>query len=337
MFKKWFYCISLLLLVQACSVDPKSFKYRNNYHQWDKKSFIKWKLNSFGLPKPPSNFVQGYNFPVIETNIDFLKNNKNQKTYTWVGHATGLLQLDGLNILTDPIFSERASPLSFIGPKRKTPLPFEKESLPPIDLVVISHNHYDHMDYPTLKYLAEQNPNTLFMVPIGLKDWFHKHDINNVEELTWWQTFQHLRLKITFVPVQHWSKRTFWDTNESLWGGWVIEKEDFSFFFAGDTGYSNDFNDIKQHFNGFDLATIPVGAYEPRWFMQSYHVNPEEAVKIHQDVGAKKSIGVHWGTFELTDESLDEPIGALKKAKAKQQIKDDAFILLKHGETYLIK
>ena len=287
-----------------------------------------------GLPQPPSTHVQGYAFPVLRPDLALLKANRDQVTATWIGHATVLLQIAGLNVLTDPQFSDRAFPVQWAGPKRRVALPARLDELPRIDLVLVSHNHYDHLDEATVMALERQpGGGPLFVVPLGLERWMKARGVARVERFDWWESRQLLGVRIDMVPVQHWSARTLADRNETLWGGWVVSAPGFRFFFAGDTGYSKDFADIGARFDGFDLAAIPVGAYEPRWFMKTQHVDPAEAVAIHRDLRALRSIGIHWGTFELTDEPLDAPIGVLPAARRAAGVADEDFVLMKHGET----
>ncbi|SAK87824.1 hydrolase [Caballeronia temeraria] len=311
--------------------------YENNYGHLPRESFLKWRWERFtqGLPKPPAN---GYHFPMAHPDIAWLKANRTADTLTWIGHASALLQIDGVNILTDPVFSERASPLSFAGPKRKTPPGLTLDELPHIDIVLISHNHYDHLDKPSVEALNRQAGGPpRFLVPLGIKQWMNDIGVTNVEELDWSDETHAAGLDIWFVPAQHWSARTPFDRAETLWGGWVVKTpagaaHPFSFYFAGDTGYSPDFRDIGARFGGFDLALIPIGAYDPRWFMHAQHVDPEEAVRIFRDVHAKKAIGVHWGSFELTDEPLDEPPRRLAEAVRRAGLPAEAFTVLTHGE-----
>ena len=291
-----------------------------------------------GLPKPPSTVVQGYNFPVRRPDLAYLRDNRDDVTATFVGHATMLLQLGGLNVLTDPQFSERAFMVQWAGPRRRTALPLQLGELPRIDVVVISHNHYDHLDRDTVLALNRQPGGPpLFLVPLGVDRWMRAQGIDNVQGLDWWDKRLVRGVEVHHVPVQHWSARTPFDRNTTLWGGWVLKAPQYAMFFAGDTGYSRDFADIGARFGGVDLALIPVGAYEPRWFMKDQHVNPEEAVRIHRDVRARASIGIHWGTFELTDEALDEPIGKLREALDAAGIPREQFTLLDHGQTRILK
>lgn len=270
---------------------------------------------------------------------------------TWIGHATAMVQLGGITLLTDPVFSERASPFSFAGPKRHVAPGIALDQLPHVDLVLVSHNHYDHLDGASVDALARQpaGPPT-FVVPLGLKAWFSTRGISSVIELDWWQTHSlstptHL-IEIMLCPAQHWSGRGLADRMKTLWGGFAVLSNDCHLFFAGDTGYSRDFEDLRERLSerqrpdaggGFDLALLPIGAYEPRWFMATQHVNAAEAVKIHRDVRAKASLGVHWGTFELTDEALDEPPQSLRREAASAGLEDSEFFVLAVGETRLIR
>jgi N-acyl-phosphatidylethanolamine-hydrolysing phospholipase D len=306
--------------------------FRNNYPHDEKGGYWRWKWEQLrdGLPRNPED---GYRFAPATPNLQA------NPSVTWVGHATVLLRVGGLSVLTDPQFSQRASPLSFAGPKRVVPPVPALHELPHIDAVVVSHNHYDHLDHDSVARLAEQaGGSPRFFVPLGLKDWFARRGIHDVVELDWWESLDFRGLKIDFVPVQHWSKRTLTDANQTLWGGWVIRHPELSFFFAGDTGYSKDFADIRARFGGFDLAAIPIGAYAPRWFMQIMHLDPAEAVRVHQDVNARQSLAIHWGTFaNLTDESLYEPPLKLFEERKKAGLADDAFLVLRHGETHVLR
>jgi len=342
---------ALLLAASGCAAvnpyyDPAKPHHRadgfvNNYGPAGGKplsELLRWYVEraSNGVPKPPNTHVNGYDFPLVRTDPAMLATAPpaGEVRVTWVGHSTLLVQLGGLNVLTDPQFSERAFPVQWAGPRRLGPLPLRVEQLPHIDLVLVSHNHYDHLDLDTVRALARQpGGEPLFVVPLGVDLWMREQGLTRVERFDWWDMRTLLGVELHFVPAQHWSARGLFDRNATLWGGWVLKAHGFSFYFAGDTGYSQDFADIGTRFGGFDLAAIPVGAYLPRWFMKEQHVNPEEAVLIHRDVRARRSIGIHWGTFELTDESLDEPIGELPVARAKHGVPDDAFVLFRHGET----
>ena len=325
---------------------------------------IRWQITKFfegGTPKP-SEFVNGYaGFPVVKPDLIALKENCSTAhlkkvgrcanfSITWIGHATTLVQMGGLNVLTDPMFSERASISQWFGPKRKVRLPVSLDELPRIDLVVISHNHYDHLDVNTIRALEAQTGGPpVFAVPLGVDIWMKNLGATRVERFDWWDTKPLCGLDVHFLPAQHWSSRRLTDRNATLWGGWLLKETTSlqvpgsgiaraqSLYFAGDTGYSKDFAEIGRRYGPVDFALIPVGAYEPRSRMRDQHVNPAEAVEIHRDVGAKLSVGIHWGSFELTDEPLDQPIGDLSKALAKFKVPVEDFQLFKHGQTKFFK
>ena len=232
----------------------------------------------------------------------------------WVGHSTFLIKKSGVTILTDPIFSERASPLKNFGPKRLIPPALQIIDIPNIDFVTVSHNHYDHLDTRSLKEISTLHPNAIFLVPSGDLKLLKKNKINNVYEFEWWKSFKGKNFEFTFTPVQHWSKRSLFDRNKSLWGGWYIKHSDYSIYHAGDTGYSDDFKETRIRLGAPKYAFIPIGAYDPEWFMSDSHVNPEEAVQIMLDLQAEKGFGMHWATFTLTDEDTIEPRIRLENA-----------------------
>lgn len=250
-----------------------------------------------------------------------------------INHATILIQMNGLNILTDPIYSERCSPVSFAGPKRVVNPGIKWEDLPKIDYVLISHDHYDHLDLQTLKKLWERDkPTTL--VGLGLSQLLNGEGISKVIEMDWWQSAQLAGVNITFVPAQHWSRRSLFDTNQTLWGGYVLEG-DKRIYFAGDTGHGKFFKMIKNKLGAPDVTLIPIGAYEPRWFMKSHHINPEDAVKAFLDLETTSAIGIHFGTFDgLTDEAIDQPAKDLKKALDSHAVNQERFIVPIFGKSY---
>ena len=255
----------------------------------------------------------------------------------WIGHASFLINLDGTIILTDPIFSKRASPVGIFGPKRLIPPALNITDLPKIDLVTISHNHYDHLDINSLVKISKNNPDAQFLVPKGDKKILTKRGIENVSEFLWWENSIVKNLKMTFTPVQHWSARGLGDRNKSLWGGWFFESSGLNLFHAGDTGYSNDFLMTREKLGSPEYALIPIGAYSPEWFMAENHVNPKDALQIAIDLEAKKSIGMHWGTFILTDEAVTEPPQLLQSALKERDLPKDYFITLKPGDYELIE
>jgi len=340
--------IMLLLvmsLLSACSVNShyNSKKphhtesgFQNIYYNDDTGflDFLSWKWGQLFKDIPDAD---DFTFDVDTRQHQLLKTNQDKTSLTWIGHATFLIQLNGLNILTDPQFSERASPLSWAGPKRVVAAALALSDLPEIDAVIISHDHYDSLDVASVKALATHNTQrTLsFLVPLGMKSWFDELGLEDIQviELDWGQSHLLNGLKFTAEPSQHWSKRTLFDAYERLWATWVIEAADRRIFFAGDTGYAPHFKQIGHKYGGFDIALLPIGGYEPRWFMKTYHVNPEEAVKIHLDIRSRYSVAMHWGTFVLTDEPLDEPPLKLRKALNKYQLPEAEFEVYKHGET----
>ena len=311
---------------------PSGFKNVHVYKENSFSDFLKWRRQRAKkeIPGPES-----YHFPLAKNNPAFLKQNGDKNTVTWIGHATLLLQIQGYNILTDPHFSKRTSPVQWAGPERVAPLGLAFEDLPPIDIVVISHDHFDALDENTILKLRRRpgGEKTRFYVPLGLKSWFVIRDIDRVIEMDWWDRHSDGNFEITAVPVQHWSKRSMFSRNKTLWAGWVIKSDTFRFLFVGDTGYAPHFKAIGDKLGPFDLAAIPIGAYEPRWFMAKHHVNPEEAVQIHLDLQSKKSVAIHWGTFILTDEPLDEPPQRLSAALQQKQIPEEDFVVLQHGQT----
>lgn len=307
----------------------------------EKEAFTFLKMRFFGDEPFADQEAEAYKVPISEPNYAGLNQPVPAPQVTWLGHSTFLLQYQGLNVLTDPILSNRASPVSFAGPKRLVQKPIEHKHLPTIDYVVISHNHYDHLDLDTIAALKDE---ARFLVPLKLKNWFVEQGVaaDKIVEFDWWDARQFGPLKVTATPSQHWSRRGLFDTNTTLWAAWHLEfaaapqTEGFSTWFAGDTGYNpHQFKEVATKLGAVDLGLIPIGAYAPRWFMGPMHINPEEAVKMHLDVGAKKSIGMHWGTFQLTAEPIMEPKQRLKTAAEQAKLEEDEFTTLAIGETYV--
>lgn len=277
-------------------------------------------------------------FPLVPPNYAALSNPPgNAVQVTWLGHASCLVQMEGINFLTDPIFSQRCSPVQWFGTKRvvQPALKLDDPKLPHIDFVVISHNHYDHLDYNSVRQLHKRYGDALaWYVPLGLAAWFKAINIANVHEMSWWDEMQHPQSCVTLacVPAQHWSSRQGnRDKNKSLWCGWAVLGSAQKFWFAGDTGYCDTFKEIGQQYGPFDLSAIPIGAYKPRWFMKTQHVEPVEAIQIHQDARSKRSISIHCCTFNLTEEPLDEPPKLLIKAAKAAGLSQDDFVTLQHG------
>ncbi len=246
-----------------------------------------------------------------------------------INHSTVLIQVAGKNILTDPIFSDRCSPVSWAGPHRVRSPGVRLEELPPIDLVLISHDHYDHLDLPTIRRIMDRDQPRFIM---GLGVGAHFAATNNIVELDWWESFRvDSNLEVHFVPVQHFSGRTLWDRNATMWGGFVIKAAERRIYFGGDTGYASHFKETRERLGPMDLALLPIGAYAPRDFMSYAHINPEEAVQAHLDLSAATSIGVHYGTFQLTAEDYDAPLRELAKALDKFGIDPSKFLTPEFG------
>ena len=358
-----------------------SGEYKNtNGKEIDKsiKDLIRWQRNQ---KKPVLSS--------IDLSDEWKTSDLNKNHTIWIGHSTFIIKVNNLTILTDPVFSDRASPFRRFGPKRLIPPSISLEELPKIDVITISHNHYDHLDIRSLKKLSKKNPDLIFLIPKGDLDIFKKRKITNVKEFVWWQDikidvvtishnhYDHLDIRslkklsklnpdliflipkgdldifkkrkitnvkefmwweditideftFTFTPVQHWSARGLFDRNESLWGGWFMQGNKFSIYHAGDTGYSQDFIKTKEKLGSPKYAFIPIGAYDPEWFMSESHVNPEDAIKIMNDLDAEFSFGMHWGTFTLTAEDTAEPPERLNKELEKNNIEN--FNVLIPGE-----
>jgi L-ascorbate metabolism protein UlaG (beta-lactamase superfamily) len=281
------------------------------------------------LPRPPRASLAP-----VEPDVATLHANRTEPTLTWIGHASMLLQIGGLNVLIDPVFSWRVSPVSFAGPKRHQRPGLTVEQLPPIDVVCNSHSHYDHLDLPSMRAVAARHEPT-YLVPNGTDVWLRRHVRADVHAIGFeWHEVQSVgNVEFHFLPVQHWSSRSPFRRNDTPWGSWAIIAPNFRFWFSGDLGYSDDPRQIGARFGPFDYAAIGIGAYAPRWFMRPQHIDPDEAVQVMLDVCAARAIGMHWGTFPLSDESLDEPPQELARALARRGLDADCFTVLRHGET----
>jgi N-acyl-phosphatidylethanolamine-hydrolysing phospholipase D len=254
------------------------------------------------------------------------------RSITWVGHATLLVQVDGLSVLTDPNWSERAGPTSFIGARRLNAPGLAFEALPRIDVVTISHDHYDHLDLPTVKRLAATH-DPLFVVPLGMAAWFADNGMSRVVELDWWQEHEHRGVRFVCAPAQHFSQRSLWDGNRRLWASWAVLGRDLRFYHGGDTGYFAGFEEIGRRLGPFDVAALAIGAYLPPEIMKWVHTTPEEAVQAFVDLDARTMLGMHWGTFDLADEPPDEPPGRMLAEIARRGIDPARAWVLKLGET----
>jgi L-ascorbate metabolism protein UlaG (beta-lactamase superfamily) len=255
---------------------------------------------------------------------------------TFIGHATFLIQTATGNILTDPMYSTRAGPFNVLGPRRVREPAVRFGDLPPVSTVLLSHNHYDHCDLQTLRMLA-QRFDPLVLTPLGNGPLVRSAGIQRVEELDWWQESKSAGMPITLTPAQHFSARTPLDRNRALWGGFIVEAESARIFFAGDSAYRPFFRDIRERLGPIDLALLPIGAYEPRWFMQAVHMNPAEAVQAHLDLEASESVGMHFGTFQMTAEGIDDPLRALEEARRARNVPASRFRTLRFGESMRLR
>lgn len=299
-------------------------RYFNPYHTEDRRTlrdFILWKMGYYDDSEQVAPAPDSFSYPLP------LHYEREKPTAIWINHSTFFIECQGVRFLTDPIWSRRCSPLFFLGPIRHHAPAVGIEELPKIDYVLISHNHYDHLDLKTVKQLALLFPEIIWLVPKGVKKWFTDLGVERAFEFNWWEEREFPSIKATFVPAQHFSGRKGYDTNQTLWGGWVIQIGDKRFYFVGDTGYnSHDFKKIGERWPFMDLSLIPIGSYAPRRFMSPVHIEPIDAVKIHQEVHSRLSIGMHWNTFHLSDEPRHQPPYDLYLALQKEGINPLQFL-----------
>ena len=291
------------------------------------------------LPKdpPPGSF------PLVRPAFAAPRAPLDEWRVTWVGHSTCLLQAGALNILTDPVWSAHASPVQGVGPRRRVPPAVALDALPPLDLLLISHNHYDHFDTGTIAALAAAHPAASWLCPLGLAPSLRALGVRSPMEFDWWEGRAVETpggvAEVTATPAQHFSGRTPWDRNATLWCGWSVAAGAHRLYFAGDSGLHPEFNRIGRTCGPFDAALMPIGAYDPRWFMRPVHMNPEEAVEAFDALtgGAGATHGafipIHWGTFKLTDEAMDEPPRRLRADWKRRGFPAQALRVVRHGET----
>lgn len=279
-------------------------------------------------------------FPVASPAIAYPHAADGNAMATWIGHSTVLLQIGALNVLTDPVFSQRAFPVQWLGPRRVMDPAVAIEALPPIDVVLLSHNHYDHLDRLAVRQIARAHPRATWIVPLGLGKTIRRWGTRNIVELDWWDETMIATLRVTATPARHSSSRWFVDRNRSLWCGFALESAGVRAFFAGDTAYHPDFGMVGERCGPFDFVMIPIGAYEPRWIMQGVHANPEEAVQIYQDLSAPHPgappalmLAIHWGTFRLTAEPIDEPPVRAVARWREVGLEEDQLWIARIGET----
>jgi len=269
------------------------------------------------------------------------RHDRHEVAITWIGHSTVLIQIGGLNVLTDPMWANRASPMPFAGPRRRLPPAVPIDALPPIDVVVISHDHYDHLDLGTVRHLARLRAETVWLAPLGLKPALTRAGANLVHEHAWWGTQVIDGVSFSCVPAQHSSGRGIRDRNRSLWCGWTATTTrdvHRSVYFAGDTAYCPAFVEIGARLGPFDACLLPIGAYEPRWYMQYVHMTPEEAVRAYEelcqgDAAASTFVPIHWGTFRIADEALEDPPRRLCAEWGAARLPVESLAMLAHGET----
>ena len=293
---------------------------------WD---LFLWKIGHYDDPAPylppPLQFQYPTNLALFDSKAPSI---------VWIGHSTFLIEIDGIHLLTDPVWDDYCSPIAFRALKRKHAPPLSLSDLPPIDYVLLSHNHYDHLDAKTVRHLKTFHPQIQWIIPVGMKSWFSRKGIDSTIELNWWQSHES-KVKVTAVPAQHFSGRGLFDKNKSLWNGYVLEKGEKRLYFTGDTGYNQfDFKEIGNKMGPFDLSLIPIGTYAPYAFMSPVHCSPWEAVEIHKDVQSKFSIGMHWKTFCLSEEPMERPPYDLFLAMEKSKLPPEQFLPLEPG-TYV--
>lgn len=305
--------------------DGRRFFYKGSAHTFTGMVRWLWEMETVEWPSwiidPPQPK------PVEQTNDGELR-------VTYINHATVLIQMDGLNILTDPIWSERAGPLSWLGSKRVRSPGVKMEDLPGIDVILISHDHYDHLDLTTMKHLNEKYTPQI-LVGLGVKPILKDLKSDKIVELDWWQDYNYEQsgMKFIFVPAKHGSGRSLWGDNKTLWGGFVMEGKNGRVYYAGDTGYEDFLDSIKNRFGSFRLTILPIGSYEKRWYMKTQHMNPEDAVRAHKLLQSNQSVGFHFGTFlEHPEQTINAHAGDLSSALKKYDIPETDFWILKFGE-----
>lgn len=296
--------VILSLFIISCTIKDEKFSNLEPFADKSLWDVIKWQLTGEQVDWP-----QWKDYP--QYSLDRARVTGDDLSFAVINHATILIQWRGMNIITDPIYAERASPFTWIGPKRVRAPGIAFDELPVIDVILISHNHYDHLDLETLSRLQRRD-DPLILLGLNNGQLLTDSGIDNYQEMDWWDSIQLNSLNFHFVPAQHWSSRGIFDHRETLWGGFSItDPAGKHLYFAGDTGYGSFFTRIKHKYGPPDLAFIPIGAYEPRWFMQQQHLNPQDALMAHQDLHSRYSVGIHFETFQLTDEAFQQPRSTL--------------------------
>ena len=315
-------------------------KFRNPWGLAESRfgGLLKWRWNRLRHPLPRDEGIRS--LQPVASDVRSPRAAAHEIVVTWVGHSTLLVQLGALNVLTDPIWSERASPWRSFGPRRLVSAALPIDALPPIDLVLLSHNHYDHLDAWTVRALAAAHPRARWVVPLRLEKAVRSLGVRQITELDWWEQETVGDATVACTPARHFSARSPFDRNRTLWCGFAVATSAGRFFYAGDTGQHPEFAQIGERFGPFLLSAIPIGAYEPRWFMQPVHVNPEDAVAAYRALHAHHGlmanavmVGIHWGTFRLTDEPVLEPPQRTHAAWSGAGLPMDKLWILAHGET----
>ena len=314
--------------------DGREFLNPENNIKKDFSDLLKWQFSREKKSWPA--FHENRIKPILDFELK-----ENQAGTIYINHATHFFEMGGLRFITDSVFSKRTSPVTWAGPQRVHPPALEIEALPPIDIVLVSHNHYDHMDVASIRKLQKLFE-PLFITPLGNRKLLGPMGATRVIELDWWQSTKYKSSKgseteIFLTPAQHWSARGIGDRNKALWGGFVVKNPFLQIYFAGDTGYGKLFFEINKNLGIMDLSFLPIGAYEPRWFMKEQHMNPDDAVKAHVDLKSRKTLGTHFGTFQLTDEGIDDPVLDLAKALQKYQVSSSFFSAPAVGQKDIIE
>ncbi len=328
--------ISLYLILAGSMAVAQSHHtqngFRNPYPGFENRGLgdvFKWAVIDRVAGEKPFH-PETYPFPLEKNDGKWLRQNDSTFSITWVGHSTMLIQIDGLNILTDPIWSDRASPLSFVGPRRYMPPGLSFDDLPAIDVVLISHDHYDHLDKETIKKLGNK---PLYLVPLGIGTLLQNWGIIHFAELDWWESNRVNGIELICLPAQHFSGRTLTDRDQRLWASWLVKGQAIKIYFGGDSGYFPGYKEIGEKYGPIDFTALPIGAYKPRWFMVPVHMGPKEALQAMADLRANTFVPIHWGTFDLADEPLDDPPQYLHALIEEKRLETKRFWFFKHGQT----
>lgn len=299
------------------------------------RAFLNWHIERLrrGAPARPSNGE----LPVVESRIAHPRARPGEIRITWIGHSTFLIQHGPLNLLTDPVWGDRASPVTWAGPRRIVPPGVSLEDLPPLDAVLVSHDHFDHLDRPTVQWLARTHPDLWWYAPLGHAEWLRARGVRNTHDLDWWDTADLGDVRITAVPAQHWTQRRQGGRNERLWCAWSIRGAGAATFFGGDSGWFEGYGAIGARTGPHDVSILPIGAYSPRWFMRPFHMSPEEAIDAWSALGGRGAfVPMHWGTFLLSDEPVLEPPQRLRTAWRERGLPGDDLRIPAHGGTVVI-